>query len=69
MTPLAMFLKPMIALAVFAAIIIPLRLLIERAVSPRVRAQLRRPVGPVVKWGAWSVVMAYVIAYALFATT
>lgn len=69
MVPLAMFLKPLIALAVFALIIIPIRLLIERAVSLRVRAVLRRPVSPIVMWGAWAVVMAYVIAYGLLATT
>jgi hypothetical protein len=66
-TGLAMLFKPFIALAVFALVVIPLRLLILRASPPAVRAHLSRPVSPVAMWSTWALVMAIVLSYSLLA--
>ena len=68
MTALVMFFKPFIALAVFALLIIPLRLLILRCSSARWRAILQRPVSDREKWGVWIVVILSVAIAGSLAT-
>lgn len=68
MTGLVMLFKPFLALAVFAAIVIPLRLLILRGTSPRWRATLLRPVPPRVGGAIWFLVILSVAIAGSLAT-
>lgn len=63
-----MLFKPFIALAVFALVVIPLKLVVLRYASPAWRALLSRKLSPVEMWTTWAAVMFIVIAYASIAS-
>jgi len=67
-TAIVLFLRPWLALAVFAAIVIPLRIAILRLAPPATRRILQREVSHAAQWGIWVVMMAAIIGYASFAS-
>lgn len=62
-----MFFKPLIAIAVFGLIIVPIKVLVLRYASPAWRAILAQPMSQRQIWTTWAFTMAIVLSYALFA--
>lgn len=62
---IASFFRPVLLLLVFAAIVIPLRLLILRVVPPTWRAILSSPVSVRDRWIAWGLTMGAIIVVPL----
>jgi len=66
-TGLVMFFKPLIALAVFGLVIVPIKVLVLRYASPKWRAILGAPMSQRQIWTTWAATMGIVLTYASFA--